>query len=288
MLYRFPHNPPSAGDPTWLTGETQVFAKLKIESQAGKKTIFLASDTLIFVINGVKLLHLSDRTIEVTSDKVFLLKKGIYVMAEFLESISSSYEALMIFLPEKILKEFTSGPPKRGAGSFFNPCLVFPLTPLIQDFKLQFRRYFEYSVCDYDRLMPHKQREILTLLLATGYQHDIQQFINSAAGVSDSSMDYIVQNYLLQPVTIAELARLCNRSLASFKRDFRDRYQMSPRAFINQYRLNHARTLLQNSNQSVMEIAATCAFENPSYFSKAFKRAFGVSPQEIRSKKNKS
>src|SRR6187402_1703811 len=103
MLFRFPPTVPPLNDTSFLTAGPSVFAKLKIESKAGKRTVFLTEHTLIFVIRGVKLLHFADQTLRITSDSLFLLKKGIYVMAEYIEE-GLNFEALMLFLPENILR----------------------------------------------------------------------------------------------------------------------------------------------------------------------------------------
>ncbi|MGY4539527.1 hypothetical protein ACVW0P_003961, partial [Mucilaginibacter sp. UYNi724] len=105
MLYRFPPATPPIADPTFLSAEDVTFSKLKIESKAGKRTVFITEHTLIFVIKGVKLLHFKDNTLHVTPEQVFLLRKGIYVMAEYIEE-GLEFEALMLFLPENILKPF--------------------------------------------------------------------------------------------------------------------------------------------------------------------------------------
>jgi len=283
MLFRFPPLASTRNDPTFLSGEAGTFAKLKIESKAGKRTVLITEHTLIFVITGIKLLHFSDQTLKITPDSVFLLKKGIYVMAEYIEE-GLAFEALMIFLPENTLKTFISKPFKYAGAQTSSPYMVFPATRLIQDFKVQFREYFEHRSFNYDQLIPLKQREILTLLLASGFREQVLAFIGSAVSKDPQDMDALIQEYMLQPVTIAELANLCNRSVAKFKRDFQKRYNASPRAYINQRRLDHARMLLQNTDKLISEISTDCAFESSSYFIRIFKQEFGITPQRMRAK----
>lgn len=204
-------------------------------------------------------------------------------MAEYIEE-GLAFEALMIFLPENTLKTFISKSFKYNGAQTSGPYMVFPATRLIQDFKVQFRQYFEHRSFNYEQLIPLKQREILTLLLASGFKEEVLAFICSAVSRNPQDMDALIQEYLLQPVTIAELANLCNRSLAKFKRDFQKQYHASPRAYINKGRLAHARMLLQNTGKLISEISADCAFESTSYFIRIFKREFGITPQGMRAK----
>jgi hypothetical protein len=129
MFFRFPPIAFNAGDPSFLTENGVYFAKLKEESDAGKRTVFLTEHTLIFVTKGIKLLHLPDETIEAGPDSVILLKKGICVMVEYIAE-GLNFEALL-FLPVKLLKAIEP---------FFNnkktaptrPYMIFPCSELIQ------------------------------------------------------------------------------------------------------------------------------------------------------------
>lgn len=280
MLYRFPPDIPPVNDPTFLATDAETFAKLKIESKAGKRTVFLTEHTLLFVINGVKLLHFAEHTLSITSNSVFLLKKGIYVMAEYIEE-GLNFEAVMIFLPERILRSFIK-PDQPKAKETSEPWVVLPANNFVQDFKAQFRTYFNHRLFDYKQLIELKQREILTLLSLTGFQPEMDAFIHAAVSKDPKDLRSVIEENILQPVTISELAKLCNRSLAAFKRDFKKEYNSSPRLYINMQRLKYAHMLLQNTSKPVTEIARECSFESASYFVRAFKRQYGVTPQAIR------
>lgn len=282
MLYRFPPNSPEPGDQTFLTGGNEYYAKLKIEAKAGKRTVLITEHTLIFVISGIKLLHFSGETIEVTANNVFLLKKGIYVMAEYIEE-GQLFEALMLFLPQRLLRSLIGTTP--SAQSFSDSlinCLIIPATAHLQNLKGQLRQYFEHRAFDYSKLMPLKQQEALVLLQATSYRNQIQSFVRSVTREDMVDMNFIVRAYLLHPITIAEMANLCNRSLATFKRDFQKYYSATPRAWINRQRLEHARLLLDNTDKSVIQISNECGFKNVSYFIRLYKSAYHCTPGSSR------
>ena len=52
--------------------------------------------------------------------------------------------------------------------------------------------------------------------------------------------------------------------------------------YIRQRKLARAKYLLKNSNMTMGEIQAVCGFESPSYFSRAFKAEFDVTPTEYK------
>ncbi len=58
----------------------------------------------------------------------------------------------------------------------------------------------------------------------------------------------------------------------------------SPNQLISSVRLHRAKELLLQNKHNVAEIAYQTGFSNPSYFSKSFKKEFGISPSMLRQK----
>ena len=62
----------------------------------------------------------------------------------------------------------------------------------------------------------------------------------------------------------------------------KDRKGTTLKQYIIAYRLKLAKKLLCESAKSVNEISEECGFNDPSYFTKTFKSAFGMTPKEYR------
>ena len=62
----------------------------------------------------------------------------------------------------------------------------------------------------------------------------------------------------------------------------KDRKGTTLRQYIIAYRLKLAKKLLGESAKSVNEVAEECGFNDPSYFTKTFKNAVGMTPKEYR------
>jgi AraC-like DNA-binding protein len=286
MLYRFPPAPGETTDSSFLTKGSETFAKLKIESTPGKRTVLITEHTLIFVTKGVKLLHFAAETLRVSPNQVVLLRKGIYVMAEYIED-GLDFEALMLFIPVKLLRTLAmtcKAASVHGRSKPAEPWLVFPATALILAFRDGLRKYFEHQPFNVEALLPLKQKEAILLLLSGTHGTQVAGFIHGAISDAPGDIDYVVNSYLFQPVSVAELANLLNCSLAKFKRDFKRLYNSSPRIWINQKRLEHAHMLLRNTDKPVAEIALDCGFESASYFIRLFKSQYRSTPAQIRAK----
>jgi len=87
---------------------------------------------------------------------------------------------------------------------------------------------------------------------------------------------------------MAEFARIAQRSLAVFKRDFNEIYHSSPGKWLLQKRIEYAKHLLDSSKKNVNEIAYDSGFENATHFSRVFKEKFGLSPLQYRKEKYSS
>ena len=62
----------------------------------------------------------------------------------------------------------------------------------------------------------------------------------------------------------------------------KDRKGTTLKQYIIAYRLKLAKKLLTESAKSVNEVSEECGFNDPSYFTKTFKSAFGMTPKEYR------
>ncbi|WP_415327272.1 AraC family transcriptional regulator [Chryseobacterium sp. MMS23-Vi53] len=95
---------------------------------------------------------------------------------------------------------------------------------------------------------------------------------------------YIHENYDKNP-DVNVVAEMVHLSTSAFCRYFKKQTDMTFTDFVNQYRINQAKTLLL-CDVSVAEIAYNVGFESISYFNKLFKNLIGETPTEFK-KRNK-
>jgi AraC family transcriptional regulator len=85
-----------------------------------------------------------------------------------------------------------------------------------------------------------------------------------------------------KPMTISELACAVNLSTSYLTRLFREATGISPAEYYRLQRLDHAHELVVSSFLTVKEIMAAVGWNDPSHFSREFKRRFGSSPRTLR------
>lgn len=91
------------------------------------------------------------------------------------------------------------------------------------------------------------------------------------------AVEYIHEHYT-EDIQIASLASLCGISETYMRKIFQIAYQMSPIKYINQLKMRYAKDLLRTGEYAVGEVARLTGFSDSTYFSREFRRAYGVSP----------
>lgn len=86
---------------------------------------------------------------------------------------------------------------------------------------------------------------------------------------------------LADPPTLPELARRAGLSETSLKRGFRRLFGQTVFGHLRARRMQRARALLESGECTVLEAASRVGYSNPSNFSAAFRREFGLNPKQF-------
>ena len=92
-----------------------------------------------------------------------------------------------------------------------------------------------------------------------------------------------IETNLAKDLSVKNMANLLGMHERTFLRWFKERFKTTPLRFLNDFRLDRAKSLLQVSNLSVNEICYEIGYLDPSSFRRNFKKATGLSPSEFRS-----
>jgi AraC-like DNA-binding protein len=92
------------------------------------------------------------------------------------------------------------------------------------------------------------------------------------------NFEQIIYSNIFSDLAIEELAEMCNRSLTSFKKEFKRHFFMPPHRWFIKQRLIQSRLLLISTSKSISEIGIECTFPNTSHFIKLFKKQYGTTP----------
>lgn len=104
----------------------------------------------------------------------------------------------------------------------------------------------------------------------------------SNADAAYGNFEQIIYGNVFCDISIEALAAQTNRSLTSFKKEFKRHFSLPPHRWFIHQRLMQSRLLLISTLKSISEIGNECTFPNTSHFIKLFKKEFGVTPAVYR------
>ena len=91
-----------------------------------------------------------------------------------------------------------------------------------------------------------------------------------------------LREHLHERFSRSDLARRAHVSPTRFHYIFKEATGKAPAEFVQEARLRRAQELLITTGRAVGEVAAQCGFTSPYYFSRAFRRALGMTPTQFR------
>ena len=90
-------------------------------------------------------------------------------------------------------------------------------------------------------------------------------------------LDYIEMHFA-EPIAVSDLAKLCYFSDYHFMRFFKKHMNMTCVEYINNLRLEKSVELFEQGNTSILDVSLSVGFHNLSYFHRAFKNKYHMTP----------
>jgi AraC-like DNA-binding protein len=131
-------------------------------------------------------------------------------------------------------------------------------------------------------LLRLKMEELILSLFVQPGNDSLKQYFLSLGQHRKTDMREIMETFYPNPLSIAEYARLCARSLSAFRRDFKEIYNTTPGKWLLEKRLAYSRFLLETSDNTISDIVDECGFRNRSHFIRAFRESYGCPPNQFR------
>lgn len=230
-------------------------------------------------------------------DEFFYLMPGDISIIRKTESDNKSYFPLSHYHGITILIDINSTP--KCLSHFLNDVNVNP-SIIAEKFCSNDNKYFIarskrciehifselYAVPDSIRKGYFKVKILELLLILSNYEPTKNKMGNRCLSRKQVSLAKKVCKYLMsnidKHITISEVSDTFNVSPTALKTAFKGVYGVPIYSYLRIHRMQTAALLLRRTNQSVMEIANTCGYDNASKFSGAFRAIMGLTPNEYR------
>lgn len=177
---------------------------------------------------------------------------------------------------------FNGAYPAQVMTKFFDPETPFIKTGLNKDLLAAFTQLLttaSQAQVGYPQLIPGITLQLLGILNNIRLTEKVD---NDRESIWVSQAIFILQNQLANNMNMEDLVADFPISYSKFRKSFKRITGKSPNQYHLDLRLDKAEELLRNTNLSVKEIGYHTGFDSPFYFSRLFKKKFGVSPKTLR------
>jgi AraC-like DNA-binding protein len=237
---------------------------------------------IVYVVEGKKVWHLSQGSVELKAGDCFFVRRGAAIVEQFFDSV---FCIVLFFIPDDFIRDVLKTRVAPLASSTENYRALIPIhrNPAIEFFFQSMNPFFANDKAPDPSLLELKFRELILTVADEPRNGEMLAFFHALKKQPHAlSLRKIMEDNFCFNLKLEEFARLCNRSLSAFKRDFESIYGMPPGKWLLSRRLEHAMHLLSNEGSPVSDAAYQSGFEDTSHFSRSFRKYFGVAPNRAR------
>lgn len=266
--------------------------KIVETSSEGVHSTHLSRMAVGFILKGRKLIYHNDSNVQVSEGDMFWLDAGVHYEENIAEG--GQFEQILFYVsPSDLQRIIISLNSNYGLGCDSthqcdecrrNNFVVCRPSMELHDFFLGVNQSFRHSDLHRNEIGGRIKLNELIYLIVAGEDGCLRRKIIAGADVVNGQFAREIYNNLFNDISIEILARKTNRSLTSFKKEFRRQFDVPPHKWFIDQRLQRAKVLLMSTNMTISEIGAECAFTNISHFIKLFKQRFDDTPASMRRK----
>jgi len=135
------------------------------------------------------------------------------------------------------------------------------------------------------RLYTESLANVLAVHLLRQYSASAPRLAIYEGGLTQRQLLQILEyinEHLSQDIKLTDLAELLGMSQFHFSHLFKQSLGIAPYQYLLQQRVERAKQLLKQTNQSIIDIAFLCGFNSHSHLSKQFRQLTGMTPTAYR------
>lgn len=237
---------------------------------------------IVYVIEGRKTWHTAHGSYDLREGSCVFVRKGACIVEQFFDL---TFCVVMFFLPDEFIRDVLQKKkiPVFAPVNNFESVVPIENDAVVQAFFQSMLPHFDASREPDQSLLELKFKELVLTIADNPHNAALRAYFRSLLQDPQAvSIQQVMEENFRYNLRLEQFAQLCNRSLSAFKRDFQKVFNTTPGKWLTEKRLRHAMHLLSNSDKTVSEAAFECGFENPSHFSRAFRKHFGTTPTNIK------
>lgn len=151
----------------------------------------------------------------------------------------------------------------------------------------EIKRIYDEKAFGYEMIFRNKMADMwidFTDMLGMEAEHaELFMHISEKEERLKEMLTFIHQEYGNE-ISLSDIAGAAKVSKREALRCFQNEIHISPGAYLKEYRLQMACTMLRNTTDSITAVSQNCGFHSASYFGKVFRSQMGCTPYEFRNR----
>lgn len=270
-----------------IIGEDYLIVEFKCPIKEELFTAWSECHSVVYVLSGQKKWITPSAEYLVSENQSIFVRKGAFKNQQYFED---GFCVLMFFMKDDFIKKCVREDISKESTTFKkinHPDVVYRID-VSESLITLYHSFFSYLKQGKkipDKIMELKFREMLLNICSDQNNTDIKNVFYTLSQNVDGEIEQIMEEQYIYNLKVDEFARLCGKSISSFKREFKKIYNTTPGKWLVTKRLYLARNLILNTTFTIQQICYDCGFESDSHFVRAFKKQFDMTPNQWRSSK---
>ena len=278
VIYNLPNDFNSAEE----RGKSVIIRSHQSSTRSANNKSIIHQNMVDIIIAGKKTIIGSYNITSLDAGEIMILSKGSSLISQALPQ-QGLFHNLAIYFTNEVLADFwikyTSGSNGKLKENAKQPFITYHQDVFIRNFVNSVLLLLELPAKLSDQLKLLKLEELLLYLFQTNPEK-LQSLSMIAKDNEDMRFRIAAESHITTPISVNELAFLCNTSLSTFKRKFLNIYGTSPQRWLTRQKMHLAANLLKHPQERPGSVYAQVGYVNQSSFILAFKKEYGITPKE--------
>jgi AraC-like DNA-binding protein len=261
-----------------------LIERVLIKGPFSLESIFQNQGCFLYIKNSEFNFHSSQEKLSVGPKEAILFQCDTFFIEFLNKRKGEEVEVIAIHLYPEILKQIYENelPNSIIENSLHAKSKKIVDSKIISKFIESLDFYFENTSLVNDDLLELKIKELVLLLIQSNNIESVLELIKNLYTSRLVNLKDIVALHIYSNLGIEEIAKLCQMSLSTFKREFQKEFETTPLKYITAQKLKKAEKLLRIADMTISEIAYETGYSDPQYFTRIFKKNSGITPSEYR------
>ena len=264
-------------------GERAIIGKT-VYAPLYERSGYVSMHAVNIVLAGEQILESSEgNTLRIRAGQIILIPRGLYQISDLLPADGTPFRSILFYFDDAIVQrylgDYSVKEPFRGEVPDF---LKLNRNPPLNAFVEVLSFVYGDVPPDNPALYRLKTLELLNLIDRADSDFDLPAFLFRLTLPKQRNLRHFMEANFNKPLKIQDFADLTGRSVSSFRRDFKEQFNVVPKDWLRTKRLQLAKKLLAEDRREVQEVATAVGYESVSYFIEQFRSAEGISPGKYR------